>query len=136
MKKIYLMAIAVLFAVGLTSCEDFLDSTNYTGATSENYPATASDLTKQLAALYGVMNQMSTSPLETPWFVNYIMSDDANGAGGTGDVESHAVGHLMTNKETLYDNAWKNVYLGISRASSVIYLHARSVLSLGRTVLG
>jgi len=121
MKKIYLMAIAVLFAVGLTSCEDFLDSTNYTGATSENYPATASDLTKQLAALYGVMNQMSTSPLETPWFVNYIMSDDANGAGGTGDVESHAVGHLMTNKETLYDNAWKNVYLGISRASSVIY---------------
>ena len=121
MKKIYLMAIAVLFAVGLTSCEDFLDSTNYTGATSENYPATASDLTKQLAALYGVMNQMSTSPLETPWFVNYIMSDDANGAGGTGDVESHAVGHLMTNKETLYDSAWKNVYLGISRASSVIY---------------
>ena len=121
MKKIYVMAIAVLFAVGLTSCEDFLDSSNYTGATNENYPATPSDLNKQLAALYGVMNQMSTSPLETPWFVNYIMSDDANGAGGTGDVEAHAVGHLMTNKETLYDNAWKNVYVGISRASAVIY---------------
>ena len=121
MKKIYLMAIAVLFAVGLTSCEDFLDSSNYTGATNENYPATPSDLTKQLAALYGVMNQMSTNPLQTPWFVNYIMSDDANGAGGTGDVESHAVGHLMTNKETLYDDVWKQVYVGISRASAVIY---------------
>ena len=121
MKKIYLMVIAVLFAVGLTSCEDFLDSSNYTGATNENYPATPGDLNKQLAALYGVMNQISTNPLQTPWFVNYIMSDDANGAGGTGDVESHAVGHLMTNKETLYDDVWKQVYVGISRASAVIY---------------
>ena len=115
------MAIAVLFAVGLTSCEDFLDSENYTGATNENYPATPSDLNKQLAALYGVMNQISTNPLETPWFVNYIMSDEGNGAGGTGDVEAHAVGHLMTNKETLYDDIWKQVYVGISRASAVIY---------------
>ena len=114
------MAIAALFAVGLTSCEDFLDSENYTGATSANYPATPSDLTKELAALYGVMNQMSTSPLETPWFVGYIMSDDANGAGGTGDVESHAVGHLMANKESLYDNAWHNTYVGIARANAII----------------
>ena len=121
MKKIYVMAIAALFTVGLTSCEDFLDSENYTEANTSNYPAAANDLNKELAALYGVMNQMSTSPLETPWFVNYIMSDDANGAGGTGDVESHAVGHLMANKETMYDNAWKNIYVGISRASAVIY---------------
>ena len=120
MKKIYLMAIATLFAVGLTSCEDFLDSENYTGATTANYPATPGDLNKELAALYGVMNQMSTSPLETPWFVNYIMSDDANGAGGTGDVESHAVGHLMANKESLYDNAWHNTYVGIARANAII----------------
>ena len=121
MKKIYLSVIAVLFAVGLTSCEDFLDSQNYTGATNENYPATPGDLTKELAALYGVMNQMSTDPLQTPWFVNYIMSDEGNGAGGTGDVEAHAIGHLMTNKESLFDAAWKNVYVGISRASAVIY---------------
>lgn len=121
MKKIYLMAIAALFTVGLTSCEDFLDSENYTEANTSNYPASANDLNKELAALYGVMNQMSASPLETPWFVNYIMSDDANGAGGTGDVESHAVGHLMANKEGLYDNAWKNTFVGISRASAIIY---------------
>ena len=108
MKKIYLMAIAVLFAVGLTSCEDFLERENYTEANTNNYPASPSDLNKELAALYGVMNQMSTAPLETPWFVNYIMSDDANGAGGTGDVESHAVGHLMSSKEDLYYDAWKN----------------------------
>ncbi len=115
------MAIATLFAVGLTSCEDFLDSKNYTQANSSNYPASADDLNKELAALYGVMNQFSTGPLETPWFVGYIMSDDANGAGGTGDVESHAVGHLMANKEDMYDNAWHNTYVGIARANAIIY---------------
>ena len=121
MKKIYLMAIATLFAVGLTSCEDFLDSKNYPQANSSNYPASADDLNKELAALYGVMNQFSTGPLETPWFVGYIMSDDANGAGGTGDVESHAIGHLMANKEDMFDNAWHNTYVGIARANAIIY---------------
>ena len=121
MKKIYLMAIATHFAVGLTSCEDFLDSKNYTQANSSNYPASPDDLNKELAALYGVMNQFSTGPLETPWFVGYIMSDDANGAGGTGDVESHAIGHLMANKEDMFDNAWHNTYVGIARANAIIY---------------
>ena len=121
MKKIYLMAISALFTFGLTSCEDFLDSSNYTEANTSNYPASPNDLNKELAALYGVMNQMSTSPLQTPWFVNYIMSDDANGAGGTGDVEAHAVGHLMANKEDLFDNAWHNTYVGIARANAIIY---------------
>ena len=121
MKKIYIMVIAVLIAGVLTSCEDFLDSENHTEANTSNYPASPNDLNKELAALYGVMNQMSTDPLQTPWFVNYIMSDDANGAGGTGDVEAHAVGHLMTSKESLYDAAWKNTYVGIARANAVIY---------------
>ena len=113
------MAVAAVFT--LASCDSQLDSANYTAATTSNYPASASDLNKELSALYGVMNQMSTAPLETPWFVNYIMSDDANGAGGTGDVEAHAVGHLMTNKESLYDNAWHNTYVGIARANAIIY---------------
>ena len=119
MKKIFIMAIAAVFA--LASCEDQLDSANYTAANTSNYPASPGDLNKELAALYGVMNQMSTDPLQTPWLVGYIMSDDANGAGGTGDVEAHAIGHLMTNKESLYDAAWHNTYVGIARANAIIY---------------
>ena len=121
MKKIYLMAIAAALTFSMTSCEDFLDSENYTEANTGNYPASPADLNKELAALYGVMNQYSTDPLQSPWFVNYIMSDDANGAGGTGDVESHAIGHLTANKESLFDNAWHNTYVGIGRASAIIY---------------
>ena len=121
MKKIYLMAIAVAFTFGVTSCEDFLDSSNYTEANTGNYPASPSDLDMELAALYGVMNQYSTDPLQSPWFVPYLMSDDANGAGGTGDVECHAISHLMSNKEGLFDAAWHNTYVGIARASAIIY---------------
>ena len=121
MKKIFLMAIAAAFTFGLTSCEDFLDSSNYTEANTANYPASAGDLNKELAALYGVMNQFSTDPLQSPWFVPYLMSDDANGAGGTGDVECHAIGHLMVNKESIFDNAWHNTYVGIARANAIIY---------------
>ena len=119
MKKIYLLAIAAGFT--LSSCEDFLDSENYTEANTGNFPAVAKDLNKEVAALYGVMNQFSTDPLQSPWFVNYIMSDDANGAGGTGDVECHAIGHLMVNKESIFDHAWHNTYVGIARASAIIY---------------
>ncbi len=113
------MAIAAVFA--LASCDSQLDSSNYTEANTGNFPASAADLNAELAALYGVMNQFSIDPLQTPWFVSHIMSDDANGAGGTGDVESHAIGHLMANKESLLDNAWHCTFVGIARANAIIY---------------
>ncbi|MBQ6750025.1 MAG: RagB/SusD family nutrient uptake outer membrane protein [Bacteroidaceae bacterium] len=119
MKKIYLLAVAAAFA--FTSCENFLDTTNNTQANTSNFPAQPSDLDAELSALYSVMNAYASDPLQTPFFIYNIMSDDCNGAGGTGDVESHAIGHLMTNKTTLYDNTWSQTYIGISRANTIIY---------------
>ena len=86
MKKHLLIAAATMGMLSLTSCEDFLDSTNYTEANTGNYPAAAADLNKELSALYGVMNQYCNDPLQTPWLVWDIMSDDANGGGGTGEL--------------------------------------------------
>lgn len=120
MKKHLLIALAAASVLSLTSCEDFLDSKNYTQANTDNYPASPADLNKELAALYGVMNQYANDPLQTPWLVWNIMSDDTNGGGGTGDVEAHAVGHLMTNKAELYDKAWHCTYVGIARANAII----------------
>ena len=97
-KSLIIGAMAVL---SLTSCEDFLDSHNYTEADVTNYPARPEDVTKELNALYGVLNQISKDPLQSPWLAWNIMSDDTNGAGGTGDVECHAIGHLMSNKDNL-----------------------------------
>lgn len=121
MKKYLLIGLAAVGMLSLTSCEDFLDSSNYTEATTSNYPAQASDLNKEIAALYGVLNQINHFPLECPWLVWNIMSDDSNGAGGTGDPEAHAVGHLMQNRDNLYSNSWHGIYVGISRANAIIH---------------
>lgn len=121
MKKNLLITLAAVGMLSLTSCEDFLDSKNYTQANTDNYPAAPADLNKELAALYGVMNQYCKDPLQTPWLVWNIMSDDTNGAGGTGDIESHAIGHLMSNKDELFAMAWHNTYVGIARANAIIY---------------
>lgn len=120
MKKNLLITLATVGLLSLTSCEDFLDTKNYTQANTSNYPAAPADLNKELAALYGVMNQYANDPLQTPWLVWNIMSDDTNGAGGTGDVESHAIGHLMSNKDALFETAWKSTYVGIARANAII----------------
>lgn len=121
MKKNLLITLAAVGLLSLTSCEDFLDTKNYTQANTDNYPAAPADLNKELAALYGVMNQYANDPLQTPWLVWNIMSDDTNGAGGTGDVESHAIGHLMSNKDDLLSRAWHCTYVGIARANAIIH---------------
>ena len=115
------MAVAALLAFGFTSCEDQLDSINYTKQDTGNFPATSDDVVSELNGVYSVLNGFVTTPLEMPYMVWNLMSDDCNGAGGTGDTESHAVGHLTTNNENLYQNAWKHVYEGLNRASTIIY---------------
>lgn len=120
MKKYIFMAAAVA-AMTFTSCEDALDSSNYTKADTSNFPAATTDMDKELSAAYAVLNQYCNDPLQTPYMVNNLMSDDCNGGGGTGDIESHAIGHLMSNKATLYDAAWKATYDGINRVNTIIY---------------
>jgi hypothetical protein len=121
MKKIYAMAIAALFVTGIASCEDALDTQNYTEANTSNFPASANDLNKELAALYGVMNQISQTANETPWLVNHIMADEGNGGGSASSTKIHAIGHMMYNQEDMFDNLWKRIYVGISRANAIIY---------------
>ncbi len=118
MKKIISLAVAAAFT--FTSCESFLDSENYTEANSGNYPVTVSDLNKEISAMYGVMNQYCNNPLNTPFLLNVMMSDDCNGAGGDGDTEAHAVGHLMATNSDYYKDAWHCTYVGIARANAVI----------------
>jgi len=121
MKKILTIAAAAVFALGFTSCEDQLDSINYTKQDTGNFPATSDDVVSELNGVYSVLNGFVTTPLQMPYMVWNLMSDDCNGGGGTGDTESHAVGHITTNNENLYQDAWKHVYEGLNRASTIIY---------------
>ena len=113
------MAVAAAFT--FSSCDDFLDSTDYENANTGNFPTIPADVEKELTGAYSILNQYVNTPLQTPYYVWNLMSDDCNGAGGTGDVESHAVGHMTANKEDLYDAAWKDTYMGIARANTIIH---------------
>lgn len=121
MKKILTMAAAALLALSFTACDDKLDVTNYTSPNTGNFPATTGDVNKELNGAYSTLNAMCQDPLQMPYFVWDIMSDEQNGGGGTGDVESHAIGHLTSNKATLFDHAWAALYQGVARTSTVIY---------------
>ena len=48
MKKILTLAAAAVFALGLTSCEDQLDSTNYTKQDTSNFPGSSDDVVSEL----------------------------------------------------------------------------------------
>ena len=69
MKKIVTMAVAALLAFGFTSCEDQLDSINYTKQDTGNFPATSDDVVSELNGVYSVLNGFVTTPLEMPYMV-------------------------------------------------------------------
>lgn len=121
MKKINILAATACFALALTSCDSQLDVTSYTEPNTGNFPAAKSDVTKELNGAYSTLNAYCNDPLQSPYFVWDLMSDEQNGGGGTGDVECHAVSHLMSNKEDLYDKAFTVTYQGITRTSTIIY---------------
>ncbi len=121
MRKITILTVAVCLAMSFASCEDQLDVTNYTQQNTGNFPVNKNDVNKELNGAYSTLNAYCQDPLQSPYFVWDLMSDEQNGGGGTGDVESHAISHLMTNKETLYDKAFTVTYQGIARTNTIIY---------------
>ena len=124
MKKIKISALILVLGLvtsfALTSCEDFLDSQNYTQADTSNFPTSAKDADNMLAAMYAVMNQIQNNPLAAPWFVADLMSDDMFGAGGENDNEVKAISHLTIYSNTMFDATWTCGYRGIFRANTII----------------
>ncbi len=121
MRKFNILIAAACFAMSFASCEDQLDVTSYTSQNTSNFPANKSDVNKELSGAYSTLNAYCQDPLQSPYFVWDLMSDEQNGGGGTGDVECHAVSHLMTSKESLYDKAFTVTYQGITRTNTIIY---------------
>lgn len=124
MKKIKISALILVLGLvtsfTLTSCEDFLDSENYTQADTSNFPTSPKDCDNLLAACYAVMNQIQNNPLCAPWFVADLMSDDMFGAGGENDNEVKAISHLTIYSSTMFDAMWTCGYRGIFRANTII----------------
>lgn len=120
MKKIYLIALAAAFT--LTNCEDFLDSEDYVGKNSSNFPVSEDDVNQMVA---GVYKSTFYEPFHANDVSEYITmanlaSDDMYGGGGMNDMDTQALDHLMITKVTEGEQLWKAGYEAISRANSAL----------------
>lgn len=113
---------AVTFALALTSCEDFLDSQDYTGKNSTNFPSTTEDVDKMVAAVYksAFYGPFQGNNLEQYFSVANIMSDDMFGGAGVGDPWWQALDKLMYAQTNQMQDLWTSSYETIARANAAL----------------
>lgn len=114
MKKIY---IYLLLFVSFVSCDDFLDTVDYTNKNDQNFPLTEKDALLALASCYHVM---ATCQEHSSYFHGDVTSDDRLGGGGPNDRIQHACDKLLKFDEIMYDDNWKRHYTGIYRANKLL----------------
>lgn len=114
------MAAAAILA--FTSCEDFLDSQDYTGKNSTNFPSTNEDVDKMVAAVYKscFYGPFQGNNLEQYFSVANIMSDDMFGGAGLGDPWWQALDKLMYAQTNQMQDLWTYAYETIARANAAL----------------
>ena len=112
MKKILYFIIGAML---LTSCEDFLDSSNKTKKDSSNFPQTEADVSQLLTGVYSILGR--PEPLGSLFFVSELMSDDRLGGGGTDDKSCKAIDQFKKDGDDTFNNPWRAMYFGVYRSN-------------------
>lgn len=104
----------------LMSCEDFLDTTNYTKKDTSNYPETVTDAEQMLTGIYSNLSYSSASPHTSYYYAAELASDDRFGGGGENDKLMQSLDLLMNNGSSMLEEFWRVRYTGIFRANMAI----------------
>ena len=121
MKKIFYFAAVAVSAMALSSCESFLDTTNYWSKTTEDFPANQADAEQILTGIYNNLNVSIGNNVHQHHFLwSIAASDDCLGGGGANDQAMQAHDLLMNFGANLYENFYKDRYTGIARANVAI----------------
>ena len=121
MKKILYFAAVAVSAMALSSCESFLDTTNYWSKTTEDFPANQADAEQILTGIYNNLNVSIGNNVHQNHFLwSLAASDDCLGGGGANDQAMQAHDLLMNFGANLYENFYKDRYTGIARANVAI----------------
>lgn len=115
MKKIVYFIVGILL---LTSCEDFLDSSNKTKKDSSNFPQTEEDVSQLLTGVYSILGR--PEPLGSLFFVSELMSDDRLGGGGPDDKSCKAIDQFKKSSEDMFNNPWRAMYFGVFRSNYLL----------------
>ncbi|MCM1067237.1 MAG: RagB/SusD family nutrient uptake outer membrane protein [Muribaculaceae bacterium] len=118
MNKIYAAVLAVLAAMALSSCEDFLDSQNKTKKDTGNYPETVDDAEQLLTGVYSILGRIE--PLCSTYFIGELMSDNCFGGGDPADLSTKAIDQFKKSSEDMFRNGWRARYFGVYRANFLL----------------
>lgn len=115
MKKIFSIFTAIFLLVGLTGCENFLDTQNLTKKDTSNYPQTPEDAEQLLTGVYAMLGR--AEPLGFTFFISEIMSDNCFGGGDQSDRSTKAIDQFKKSSEDMFRWTWRGRYMGIYRAN-------------------
>jgi len=115
-KLIYLASILFLF----TSCESFLDTTDYTLKNSETFPRTDADAATMVTGVYSTLNTSVANITSSYFWICEIADDDRFGGGGANDKLMQANNQLLYTDLNQFSSFWSEHYSGIARAGAAI----------------
>ena len=70
------MGIVALAAMTLCSCEDLLDTKNYTQSNTQNFPTSMDDVEMLVTSMYANLNHQAAKPESSYLLTNLYASDD------------------------------------------------------------
>lgn len=120
MKKIIYIGIVMSLVMGLSGCEDFLDTQNYTKQNTANFPTSLDDAKKSLTGIYNTLSLAVSGVENTHFYMAELASDDRFGGGGENDKDMQGFDHLMNTKPNRMGTFWDARYKGIFRANMAL----------------
>lgn len=122
MKSAFYIIGGAVAAFTMASCEDFLDSENYTGKDSSNYPVSETDVEQMVAAVYNSSFYQQFAANDPSQYITYanLASDDMFGGGGSNDSRMQALDHMLTADVKDMAQLWTAGYEAIARANAAL----------------
>lgn len=118
MKTKYILSSLLIMGAGLTSCSDFLDTTNLYEKDMNSYYNTEKDITEATAGVYNAL--FVGGIFSEEHMASELMGDLLLGGGGTDDVEAHEVDAFKHTFVDTYKDLWVGTYNGANRCNTII----------------
>jgi SusD family. len=104
-----------------TSCEKFLDSTNYWSKTTDDFPKNESDADQLIVSIYNILNVSIGNNVHLNHFLwSLAASDDCLGGGGPNDPAMQAEDLMLKVGADMYNDYYCERYKGVNRANLAI----------------
>ena len=119
MKKIIYAAV---LALAFSSCDDALDTTNYSKYDTSTFPTSQKDAEQIVTSIYNRLGEVYKAPEGATIFIHDLAGDEMFGGGSTSNSGAQGLDRLMyssTDNSTV-QGTWKTMYEIVFRANYAI----------------